>query len=71
MDREMLEASARKILLGNLREGRSDWEGREFKFVCPANHGYPFQWFWDTCFQAIALVHWPKKMSTTNFGTLL
>ena len=71
MDREMLEASARKILLGNLREGRSDWEGREFKFVCPANQGYPFQWFWDSCFHAIALIHLDKEMAKTELRTLL
>ena len=34
MDREALEAGARRILLGNLRQGRADWNGREYTHSC-------------------------------------
>ena len=71
MDREALEAGARRILLGNLRQGRADWNGREYTFVCPALRSYPFQWFWDSCFHAIALIHLDKDLAKAELSTLL
>ena len=71
MDREALEAGARRILLGNLRQGRADWNGKEYTFVCPALRSYPFQWFWDSCFHAIALIHLDKELAKAELATLL
>ena len=71
MDRAGLEAGARKILLGNLRRGRSDWNGKEFNFVCPALKGYPFQWYWDSCFHAIALIHLDIELAKAELTTLM
>ena len=71
MDRQDMEAAARRILLGNLRHGRSDWEGREYTFVCPANQSYPFQWFWDSCFHAITLTHLDRELAKKELLTLL
>jgi len=71
MDRGELEAGARNILLGNLRRGRADWNGKEYSFVCPAMVGYPFQWFWDSCFHAIALIHLDKEQAKAELTTLM
>ena len=71
MDREALEAGARRILLGNLRQGRADWNGKEYTFVCPALRSYPFQWFWDSCFHAIALIHLDVDLAKAELATLL
>ena len=71
MDREALEAGARRILLGNLRQGRAEWNGKEYTFVCPALRGYPFQWFWDSCFHAIALIHLDVDLAKAELTTLL
>ena len=71
MDREALEAGARRILLGNLRQGRADWNGKEYTFVCPALRSYPFQWFWDSCFHSIALIHLDKELAKAEISTLL
>ena len=71
MDREALEAGARRILLGNLRQGKADWNGKEYTFVCPAQQSYPFQWFWDSCFHAIALIHLDKELAKAELTTLL
>ena len=71
MDRAGLEAGARKILLGNLRRGRADWNGKEFNFVCPALKGYPFQWYWDSCFHAIALIHLDIELAKAELTTLM
>ena len=41
----------------NRQVGNADWCGFDFDFTCPSSGTYPFQWFWDSCFHAIALSH--------------
>jgi glycogen debranching enzyme len=57
LDKSQLMEQARQVLFGNRHRGTSQWGNREFDFVCPSNVTYPFQWLWDSCFQAIALTH--------------
>ena len=71
MDRQELEAGARNILLTNLRRGVADWNGKEYSFVCPSLRGYPFQWFWDSCFHAIALIHLDQDQAKAELTTLM
>ncbi len=71
MDRQELEAGARNILLTNLRQGVADWNGKEYSFVCPSLTGYPFQWFWDSCFHAIALIHLDLEQAKKEMTTLM
>ena len=71
MDRRDLEEGARRILLTNLRRGVADWNGREYSFVCPSLTGYPFQWFWDSCFHAIALIHLDLDQAKAELRTLM
>ena len=49
-------AEARRVLAANRRRGVSEWDGKAFDFVCPSPAHYPFQWFWDSAFHAIALL---------------
>ena len=71
MERAQLEEQARQILLTNLRKGVADWNGKEFSFVVPSLTGYPFQWFWDSCFHAIALTHLDLDQARAEITTLL
>ena len=71
MDRGEMEERARNILLTNLRKGVADWNGKEFSFVVPSLTGYPFQWFWDSCFHAIALTHLDLEQSKAELTTLM
>ena len=71
MDRAALEEGARRILLSNLRQGTADWNGKEYNFVCPSLTGYPFQWFWDSCFHAIALSHLDPDQAKAELRTLM
>jgi glycogen debranching enzyme len=71
MERQELEERARGILLTNLRRGVADWNGKEFSFVVPSLRGYPFQWFWDSCFHAIALTHLDHEQAQAELATLL
>jgi glycogen debranching enzyme len=71
VERAELEEQARQILLTNLRKGVADWNGKEFSFVVPSLTGYPFQWFWDSCFHAIALTHLDVEQAKAELTTLL
>jgi len=44
---------ARHVLEGNWREGRAP-DGRSFGYTCPDAEKYPDQFFWDSCFHALA-----------------
>jgi hypothetical protein len=46
-------AGAKGVLEGNWREGRNDC-GLEFGYTCPDPQKYPDQFFWDSCFHALA-----------------
>ena len=71
ISREELEEGARRILLSNLRQGVADWNGKEYSFVCPSLTGYPFQWFWDSCFHALALLHLDPEQAKKEMRSLM
>ena len=71
MERAQLEEQSRQILLTNLRRGVAEWNGKEFNFSVPSLAGYPFQWFWDSCFHAIALTHLDPEQAKAEINTLL
>ena len=64
-------AAARRVLAGNRQRGRSAWQGRAYDFVCPSRASYPFQWFWDSAFHAIALLHVDPELAKQELRCLL
>ncbi len=54
---EFVRREAARILARNRRTGHADWNGQDYAYVVPSPGSYPFQWFWDSCFHAIALTH--------------
>jgi len=66
-----LAANARRVLVANRRSGSSDWDGRQFDFVCPSALRYPFQWLWDSAFHAIALLHLDVELAKQEIRCLL
>lgn len=66
---ERIRQQAAAILARNRRTGHADWNGRDYAYVVPSPGSYPFQWFWDSCFHAIALSHvnvaWAQQELTT------
>src|SRR5919202_703078 len=64
-------ADARRVLAGNRRRGVSDWGGRAYDFVCPSPGSYPFQWLWDSCFHAIALLTVDADLAKQEIRCLL
>lgn len=48
---EAIARRCRAVLEANWREGEHD--GRPYAFGAPSPGRYPWQWYWDSCFQAI------------------
>jgi glycogen debranching enzyme len=55
----------------NRQRGHADWCNMDFDFSCPSSVTYPFQWFWDSCFHAIALSHIDIKKAEAEIVSLL
>ena len=66
-----IRAEAARILAQNRRTGHADWNGRDYAYVVPSPGSYPFQWFWDSCFHAIALTHVNLDWARDELTTLL
>jgi glycogen debranching enzyme len=71
IDVSQVAEDARRVLSMNRRHGVSDWGQRTYDFVCPSHNSYPFQWFWDSCFHAIALVHLDPELAKQEIRCLL
>jgi glycogen debranching enzyme len=59
------------VLVANRQAGTSDWGGRRYDFVCPSPGAYPFQWQWDSCFHAIALLSIDAELAKQEIRCLL
>jgi glycogen debranching enzyme len=42
-----------------------------YSFVCPSPTHYPFQWFWDSAFHAIALLHVDQELAKRELRCLI
>jgi Mannosylglycerate hydrolase MGH1-like glycoside hydrolase domain len=65
-----LRASARHVLERNWREGRTR-DGTPYAFTCPSTPRYRHQWYWDSCFHAIAWRHFDPARARDELRTLL
>src|SRR5438034_4861135 len=71
VDQMRVVAEARRVLEGNRQRGVSAWGGRRYDFVCPSPSTYPFQWFWDSAFHAIALLHIDPELAKQEIRCLM
>ncbi len=53
-ERELIRGRCAAVLRQNWREGVRTRDRRAFAFSCPSHGRYPWQWYWDSCFHAIA-----------------
>src|SRR5216117_1521829 len=70
-DWDKVAADARRVLQGNRQRGVSAWAGQRYDFVCPSPTTYPFQWFWDSAFHAIALLHVDSELAKQEIRCLM
>jgi hypothetical protein len=66
-----INAVSEKTLRQNWREGVRDADGVRFAYTCPSPSHYPWQWYWDSCFAAIAWRHFDPDRSQRELRSLL
>lgn len=66
-----LQEQVTDLYTRNRQQGTATWSGLEYDFVCPSTVTYPFQWFWDSCFHAIALSHIDPVRAESEIAGLL
>lgn len=69
--RARVVAAARLTLAGNWREGNRSSDGVSYAFTCPATPRYRHQWYWDSCFHAIAWCHFDPARARAELRTLI
>lgn len=67
---EELRALCRRVLDDNWREGVSA-DGTQFGYTSPSPGHYPWQWYWDSCFAAIARRHLDPGRARRELESLL
>jgi hypothetical protein len=53
-DKELKE-KVRNLMFDNIKAGLSPYLKRHYCYVMPSPGNYPFQWWWDTCFNVFIL----------------
>jgi glycogen debranching enzyme len=71
IDVSKVAEDARRVLTSNRQRGESEWGRRSYDFVCPSPGSYPFQWQWDSCFHAIALLAVDPELAKQELRCLL
>ncbi len=66
-----LRALCEATLRQNWREGVRHRDGTPFAYTCPSPGHYPWQWYWDSCFTAIAWRHFDPSRSRRELESLL
>jgi glycogen debranching enzyme len=64
-------AAAEQVLRANWREGHRASDGVAYAFTCPSTPRYRHQWYWDSCFHAIAWRHFDPARARAELRTLL
>ncbi len=65
-----VRAACEETLRGSWREGRLE-DGTSFAYTCPSPGHYPWQWYWDSCFTAIAWQHFDPTRARLELESLL
>jgi hypothetical protein len=71
LDRAQILAECRRVLSANWREGVGGPDGTPYAYTCPATGHYPWQWYWDSCFSAIAWRHFDPARARRELESLL
>ena len=68
---EDLKRRALATLRNNVRSGYDPFYRRRFTYVRPSPGRYSWQWFWDSCFHAIALARLDPELARNELLTLV
>ena len=70
-DRSAIRATCAAVLEENWRQGRRRIDGVQYGYTCPSPGHYPWQWYWDSCFAAIAWRRFDALRSRVELTSLL
>jgi hypothetical protein len=70
-DRSAIRANCGDVLSESWRQGRRQGDGVPYGYTCPSPGHYPWQWYWDSCFTAIAWRHFDLDRPRAELGSLL
>jgi hypothetical protein len=68
---ESLHSLCERTLLANWIEGVRAGDGQAFAYTRPSPRHYPWQWYWDSCFAAIAWRRFDPARARKELETLL
>ncbi len=71
IDTEAIKQAALDLLRFNRKEGYDSRYKRKFNYSSPSRRRYSWQWFWDSCFHAIALSHLDLQMAKDELSSLV
>ncbi len=66
-----IRTACEATLVQNWREGVRAADGVPFAYTCPSPRHYPWQWYWDSCFTAVAWRHFDPGRSLRELESLL
>ena len=69
--RELVRQRCESVLRENWREGIRPGDRLAFAYTCPSPGRYPWQWYWDSCFHAIAWRRFDRERPKRELATLL
>lgn len=70
-ERKAILEGAEGLLARNRKSGMDPRTGQAYSYVCPALGHYPWQWFWDSCFHAIALSNIDLELAKSELRSLM
>jgi hypothetical protein len=68
---DLLRERCETVLRQNWREGVRAADGVPFAYTCPSADHYPWQWYWDSCFHAVAWRHFDPARPRRELESLL
>jgi hypothetical protein len=68
---ELVRRRCESVLRQNWREGIRSGDRLAFAYTCPSPGRYPWQWYWDSCFHAIAWRRFDRDRSRRELVSLL
>jgi hypothetical protein len=70
-EQQVVRDVCERVLRQNWREGTRASDGVAFHYTCPSPGHYPWQWYWDSCFTAIAWRHVEPERAELELRSLL
>jgi len=71
LDAAAIRERCKAVLHKNWREGVRTSDGTPFAYTCPSPTHYPWQWYWDSCFTAIAWRRFDPDRARRELESLL